>query len=65
MFQIPSSNEGLIFHSNLFMDNQWQEAVFENIVLKVGRVKSSQQRKEMCLRTTVEMPIHTFSNQFS
>ena len=29
MFQVPSSNEGLIFHSNLFMDNQWQEAVFE------------------------------------
>ena len=22
MFQVPSSNEGLIFHSNLFTDNQ-------------------------------------------
>ena len=29
MFQVPSSNEGLLFHSDLFTDNQWQEAVFE------------------------------------
>ena len=59
MFQVPSSNEGLIFHSNLFMDNQWQEAVFE------AEVKNPQQRKEICLRTIVEMLFHTFSNQFS
>ena len=32
MFQVPSSNEGLIFHSNLFTDNQWQEAEFEKCV---------------------------------
>ena len=35
MFQVPSSNDGLRFHSNLFTDNQWQEAVFEKC-LKSG-----------------------------
>jgi len=34
MFQVPSSNEGLIFHSNLFTDNQWQEGSFENEALE-------------------------------
>ena len=29
MFKVPSSHEGFVFHSNLFTDNQWQEAVFE------------------------------------
>ena len=32
MFQVPSSNEGLIFHSNLFTDNQGQEVVFEKCI---------------------------------
>ena len=32
MFQVPCSNEGLIFYSNLFTDNQWQEAVVENCI---------------------------------
>ena len=32
MIQVPSSNKGLIFHSNLFTDNQWQEAVFEKCI---------------------------------
>ena len=29
---VPSSNEGFIFHWHLFTDNQWQEAVFENCI---------------------------------
>ena len=32
MFQVPSSNEGLIFHSNLFTDNQGQGVVFEKCI---------------------------------
>ena len=32
MFQVPNSNEDLIFHSNLFTDNRWQEAVFEKCI---------------------------------
>ena len=32
MFQVPSSNKLLIFLSNLFSDNQWQEAVFEKCI---------------------------------
>ena len=32
MFQVPSSNKLLIFHANLFTDNQWQEAVFEKCI---------------------------------
>ena len=32
MIQIPSSNKDLIFHLNLFADNQWQEAVFEKCI---------------------------------
>ena len=48
MFQVPCSNEGLIFHSNLFTDNQRQEAVFENCI------KSEERRKEICLRTIME-----------
>ena len=49
--KVPSSNKRLIFPSILFTDNQWQEAVFEKCK-KVG--KRIQQRKEICLRTTVE-----------
>ena len=37
MFQVPSSNDGLRFHSNLFTDNQWQEA----------GLKSSRQKKKL------------------
>ena len=54
--KVPSSNKRLIFPSILFTDNQWQEAVFEKCK-KAG--KSSQQRKEICLRTTVETPFLT------
>ena len=32
MFKVPSTNEGFVFHSNLFTDNQWQEAVFEKYI---------------------------------
>ena len=32
MFQVPISNKLLIFHANLFTDNQWQEAVFEKCI---------------------------------
>ena len=32
MFQVPSSNKLLIFHSSLFTDYQWQEPVFEKCV---------------------------------
>ena len=32
MFQVPSSNKFLIFHLNLFTDNQWQEAIFEKCI---------------------------------
>ena len=59
--KVPSSNERLIFPSILFTDNQGQEAVFEKC--KKGG-KSSQQRKEICLRATEETPFLTFSNQF-
>ena len=51
-----------IFNFINFMDNQWQEAVFEKCK-KAG--KSSQQRKEICLWTTVETLFITFSNQVS
>ena len=43
MFQVPSSNEGLIFHSNLFTDNQWQEAVFEKCI-KSGDKKLTEEK---------------------
>ena len=46
MFQVPSSNDGLRFHSNLFTDNQWQEAVFEK------RIKSWD--KKLCKKLTTE-----------
>ena len=55
--KVPSSNKRLIFPSILFTDNQWQEVVFEKYK-KAG--KSSQQRKEICLRTTVETPFLNF-----
>ena len=60
--KVPSSNKRLIFPSILFTDNQWQEAVVEK---GKNAGKSSQQRKEILLRTTVETPFLTFSNQFS
>ena len=46
--EVPSSNKRLVFPSILFTDNQWQEVVFEKCK-KAG--KSSQWRKEICLRT--------------
>ena len=55
--EVPSSNKRLVFPSILFTDNQWQEVVFEKYK-KAG--KSSQQRKEICLRTTVETPFLNF-----
>ena len=56
--KVPSSNKRLIFPSILFTPhNQWQEVVFEKYK-KAG--KSSQQRKEICLRTTVETPFLNF-----
>ena len=55
--KVPSTNKRLIFPSILFTDNQWQEVVFEKYK-KAG--KSSQQRKEICLRTTVETPFLNF-----
>ena len=60
--KVRSSNKRLIFPSILFTDNQWQKVVVEKCK-KAG--KSSQQRKEICLRTTVETPFLTFSNQVS
>ena len=44
MFQVPSSNDGLRFHSNLFTDNQWQEAVFEKCI-KSGVKKLAAKKK--------------------
>ena len=67
MFQVPSLNKRLIFRAILFTGNHWQEAVFEKRI-KAGiksYVKSSQQRNEIWLRTTMETPFLTFSNQFS
>ena len=59
--KVRSSNKRLIFPSILFTENQWQEVVFEKNK-KAG--ESSQKKKEICLRTTVETPFLTFSNQF-
>ena len=53
--KVPSSNKRLIFPSILFTDNQ--EVVFEKYK-KAG--KSSEQRKEICLRTTMETPFLNF-----
>ena len=55
--KVPSTNKRLIFPSTVFTDNQWQEIVFEKYK-EAG--KSSQQRKEICLRTTVETPFLNF-----
>ena len=55
--KVPSTNRRLMFPSILFTDNQWQKVVFEKYK-KAG--KSSQQRKEICLRTTVETPFLNF-----
>ena len=59
MFQVPSSNEGLIFHSNLFTDNQWQEAVFEKCI-KSGVKKLAAKKKLL-----VDHPGNTVSNFFN
>ena len=53
--KVPSSNKRLIFPSILFTDNQ--EVVFEKYK-KAG--KSSEQRKEICLRNTMETPFLNF-----
>ena len=55
--KVPISNKRLIFPSILFTDNQWQEVVFEKSK-KAG--KNSQQRIEICLRTTMETPFLNF-----
>ena len=59
--KVPSSNKRLIFPSILFTDNQWQEVVFEKDK-KAG--KSSEQRKEICLRTTMETSFLNFFKSF-
>ena len=46
MFQVPSSNEGLIFYSNLFRDNKWQETVFENF-MKSGDKKLTAEKRNL------------------
>ena len=48
MFQVPSSNEGLICHSHLFTDNQWQEAVFEKFVKSGDKKLISIERFQKC-----------------
>ena len=55
--KVPSTNKRLIFPLILFTDNQRQEIVFTKYK---EAWKSSQQRKEICLRTTVETPFLNF-----
>ena len=49
MFQVPSSNEGLLFHSDVFTDNQWQEAVFEECTKSgVKKLAAKKKKKIAC-----------------